>query len=72
MPKHVVLTETRTYASIANVEKAVERALGGVTGPDGSQLRYLVMRTEEGRYYPVFLGEQALQAGVHFHFYVVM
>jgi hypothetical protein len=23
--------------------------------------------TEEGRFYPIFIGEEALQAGVHFH-----
>jgi hypothetical protein len=29
------------------------------------------MKTDEGRFYPLFIGESAVQAAVHFHFRVV-
>lgn len=55
----------RSYASEKNVEKAVAKfkAFEG--------LRYFIMKTEENRYFPVFIGEVALQNGVHFHFNVI-
>jgi hypothetical protein len=30
-----------------------------------------MMLTEEGRFYPVFVGQEAVQRGVQFHFNVV-
>jgi hypothetical protein len=72
MAKKVILTPARTYATEANADKAVSTALGDSTAPDGRELRYFIQRTQEGRYYPVFLGERALHAGVHHRFNVVM
>jgi hypothetical protein len=54
----------KTYAS----EETMNRAIKKLNIPD--TVRYLVLRTEEGRLYPVFLGEKAIQNMVHFHFAV--
>lgn len=62
MPKQINIKPTRTYATLANLERAV--------AGEAEHLRYLVMRTEDGRLYPVFVGEAALQYGVHFRFCV--
>ena len=69
MARLVTLTPNRTYATEANAIKAVEKKFPEA-GNDG--LWYFLQRTEEGRFFPVFVGERALQAMVHFHFNVVM
>lgn len=58
----------RTYASEANALKAVYAKY-----PADSQdhLDFIIFKTEEGRYFPIFYGERALQAMVHFHFNVI-
>ena len=48
----------KSYATIKNLKKAVAKF---------EEYRYVVSVTEEGRFYPIFIGEEALQAGVHFH-----
>lgn len=54
----------RSYATEANADKAVAKAhLSG--------LRHFIMRTPEGRFFPVFVGQAAIQHGVHFQFNVV-
>ncbi|MEY4433324.1 MAG: hypothetical protein RLZZ44_1458 [Bacteroidota bacterium] len=55
---------TKTYANETNAIKAVEKS--------GFQdLRHFIMMNAEGRFFPVFIGQQAVQRGVHFHFNVV-
>ena len=66
MTKLIEITPTRTYATEANAIRAVEKVFG-----DSSDLRYVMMRNEDGRFYPLFIGNSALYAGVHFHFCVV-
>lgn len=58
------LTAVKTYASEKNAERAVEKA-----GFD--DLRHFITWTQEGRCFPVFIGQEALSRGVHFHFNVV-
>lgn len=67
MARLIKLEANRTYATEANAIKAVEKKFPEASN-DG--LTYFLQRTEDGRYFPVFLGERALQAGVHFHFNV--
>lgn len=67
MATEVKLTSNKTYATKANMEKAIAKYPRVSDDPD---LRYLTMVDENGRYYPVFLGERAIQAGVHFLFCV--
>lgn len=59
----VQITPSKTYATEANVEKAI--AAKGF-----ENLRWVMMRTADGRFYPLFIGEVACHAGVHFHFCV--
>lgn len=53
-----------TYATEENADRAIAKK-----GFDG--FRHFMMRTEDGRWFPVFVGQDAMQAGVHFHFHVV-
>lgn len=55
----------KTYAYKENAIKAAEAAYGE------HNLRYLVMENDEGRWVPIFIGQAAVQAGVHFHFTVI-
>ena len=68
MAKLISLTPNRTYATEANAIKAVEKRF---PESDDDGLRYIIMRTPDGRFYPVFVGTSAVHAGVHFHFHVV-
>jgi len=61
----VRITPVKTYATEASAIKAAEAKFGQ------TDLRYLVMEADEGRFYPLFIGESAVQAGAHFHFCVV-
>lgn len=68
MAKLLVLTPNRTYATPENARKAVEKRFPE-SANDG--LRYIIHRSPDGRFYPVFIGTSAVHAGVHFHFNVV-
>ena len=59
------LTASKTYATKDNVRKAVAKL--------GLQdLRYFIFCTEgTQRFFPVFVGQDALRRGAHFHFSVV-
>lgn len=65
MARLIKIQSHRTYATPENAIKAVDKK----GFPDS--LRYFIHRDEEtGRYFPIFLGEAAMHAGVHFHFNV--
>ena len=68
MAKLIILEPNKTYATAANAVKAVEKVF---PRGDDDGLRYILQRTDEGRYFPVFIGMKALEHGVHFHFNVV-
>lgn len=67
MARMFKLEANRTYATEDNAVKAVEKKYPEA-GNDG--LVYFLQRTEDGRFFPVFVGQRAVQAGVHFHFNV--
>lgn len=69
MPRCITLTPTKTYATEANAIKAVEKRYPSTLL--NANLTYIICRTDGGRFYPVFIGERAVQAGAHFHFCVV-
>lgn len=69
MAKLITLEATKTYATKANAIKAVEKKFPQA---DQDGLRYFLARTDDDRFYPVFVGQAALSEGVHFHFNVVM
>jgi hypothetical protein len=54
----------KVYATEENALKAVSRK-----GFD--HLRFFLMKDDNGKFFPVFVGQQAVQSGVHFHFNVV-
>jgi len=68
MARFFKLEPNNTYATEANAIKAVEKKFPEANN-DG--LTYFLQRTEDGRFFPVFVGERALQAMVQFHFHVV-
>lgn len=64
MNRKFEVTATKTYATEANADKAVAQA--------GFQdIRHFIVRAPDGRFYPVFVGQEAAQRGVHFRFNVV-
>jgi hypothetical protein len=58
------IVASKTYASEQNADKAVAKA-------GFSDIRHFMMRTEGGRFYPVFVGIESTRRGVHFHFNIV-
>lgn len=68
-PKHKFNGEfqvqpTKAYASKTNAERAVEKR-------GFSDLRHFYTHTPDGRCFPIFVGQEAAQRGVHFHFNLV-
>lgn len=58
------ITAPRTYVSKENARKAVAKI-------GAERLRHFIMQNDEGRFFPVFVGQEALQEGIQFHFNVV-
>lgn len=58
------IESSKTYANEKNAIRAVEKA--GLSG-----LRHFLMKDDDGRVFPVFVGIEALHRGVHFHFNVI-
>jgi len=64
MNQKIKIVATKTYATEANADKAVAKA-------GYNDLRHFMMKAEDGRFYPVFVGEKAAQRGVHFQFNII-
>lgn len=73
--KHFVIEPVKTYATRENAIKAVEKKFGKLDQPSDNpsfkEQRFFIMTHTDGRFFPVFVGMQAIQAGVHFHFNVI-
>lgn len=66
------LEPSKTYATRENAIKAVEKKFGPNEDHFGSaKMHYIVMQHTDGRFFPVFIGERAVQGMAHFHFNVV-
>lgn len=66
------LTPNKTYATRENAIKAVEKKYGANEPLFGAaNLHYFIHTHTDGRFFPVFVGERALAAMVHFHFNVI-
>lgn len=63
MAHFVEINPTKTYATIENAHKAVAKKYP----PTGADLRYMVLTHTDGRFFPVFIGVNCLQYGVHFN-----
>ena len=57
----------KTYATEANAVKAVDKKYSN----EEQSLRYFIMQTADGRFFPIFVGNKAIECGVHFNFHVV-
>lgn len=64
MNRSFEIVASKTYSNRENAEKAVAKK-------GFEHLRHFFMRNDENRWFPVFVGEAAIQDGVHFHFNVV-
>lgn len=64
MNREFEIIATKTYKTVDNARKAVEKA-------GFEDLRHFMMTNIEGRFFPVFVGEAGAQRGVHFHFNIV-
>lgn len=64
MNREFQIVAPKTYASKENARKAVAKK-----GLENN--RHFIMTNDEGRYFPVFVGTDAIQNGIHFHFNVV-
>lgn len=73
MARLLTFENAKTYKTRENAVKAVEAKCGPTqtTGRSPDDLDFFIYTTPEGRYLPVFIGERALQRGVHFQFNVV-
>ena len=69
MAKLITLLADKTYATHANAVKAVEKRIPEHILPN--QRYIIVQNLEDGRFFPVFIGMDALQHGIHFHFNVL-
>lgn len=50
---------SRSYKTVANLEKAISYLEG--------KYRYIIVTDlDTGRFFPVFIGQEAVQAGLHF------
>lgn len=68
----IKLQPLRTYATADNARKAVAKIFGPDVAAAGSaDAWYFITRDDEGRYFPVFVGERALKLGVHHSIIVV-
>jgi hypothetical protein len=54
----------KTYATPENAQKAVEKTVF-------RDLDYVIAVDSTGRYFPLFVGQSALQSGVHFKFAII-
>lgn len=68
MANLIDITPVKTYKTKENAIKAVDKLY---SGHFGSGLRYFIHIHTDGRFFPVFVGEKALQLGVHFHFNII-
>ena len=62
MATELKLNPSKTYATKANAIKAVDKW----SADPQSRLTYVLVQNDEGRWFPIFIGERALQAGAHF------
>lgn len=72
MAHHFTPSPNKTYATRENALKAVEKVYGPDEAHFGSaKLHFVLMQNEAGRWFPLFIGERALQHGAHHKFCVM-
>lgn len=68
MARLIALTPNKTYATESNAIKAVEKV---APFSDNDGMVYFIHRTSEGRFFPVFYGNKAVENRMFMHFNVV-
>lgn len=69
---HYAPNPNKTYATRENAIRAVEKVYGENKAYwPSADLHYVIMATAEGRWFPLFIGERALQHQVFRHFAVM-
>lgn len=66
----IELQGVKTYKTYDNAVKAVEKKFG--EREFNSNIIYIITTDKDGRFFPVFIGERAMQEMIHFHFNVVL
>ena len=61
----IQLQPNKTYATKANVVKAVAKSVRC------SNLRYFITQTDDNRFFPVFVGQAAIEQQAFFEFPVI-
>jgi len=67
MATEITFSQPKTWATKPNMERAIAK-YPALSEP---RIRYIAMQTPEGRYYPIFIGQSAIEAGAYFHFCTV-
>lgn len=69
---HVEVIPGKTYATESNMLKAVEKVTSRKQGELANRnVRFYTAWTKDGRCFPVFVGAEAVNVGIHFHFNVI-
>lgn len=69
---HFTPEPVKTYKTVANAIKAVEKVFGANHEHFGSaDTRYIVVPHTDGRFFPLFFGQSALEHLAHHEFNVV-
>lgn len=63
MNERLIETSSKTYATRENAIKAFVKKFGTAT-----TFNWLIATTDDGRFFPVCIGQRALDCGTHFHF----
>ena len=71
MKREFSVTPTKSYATIENARKAVEKAKVDHISHFMMQCHNPLNEKHFGRYFPVFVGREAIEQQVHFIFNVV-
>lgn len=70
MARLVKMESSKYYATERNAIKAVQKLF-----PDSvdeyQSVRFMVLRNAEGRFIPIFMGQNAVKAGAHLHFITI-
>lgn len=71
MARLVELQPNKTYATRENAIKAVEKFFHDKMEHTHDSQTYFIHTHTDGRFFPVFVGERAVQGQLHFYFNVV-
>ena len=69
--QHVEITPTKTYKTAENAHTAVAKKINVNGNREFGEIRYIVCTHTDGRFYPLFIGINAMHYGIHFHFNVI-